>query len=189
MCWKSSKKRKEGFHIMSWVYGKQETEVEVCYVWKNKRLVSLPSWLINDGWVYKLWVALTVFTQCPDSGVEPGRWVRSVLRGFHWPAFTQWSRSRSRPRKWGRTNELKYKISLATHGKVPYIAGADPAFCLHTKKMWCQTPHLGSNPAHMVEHKRRVRPRNRGRWIPFTLRGKGGSDPTSGVWPRNRSTV
>ena len=39
------------------------------------------------------------------------------------------------------------------------------------QKMRCQTPHLGSNPAHLEEHKWRVRPRNRGRWIPFTLRG------------------
>ena len=74
---------------------------------------------------------VTVFTQCPNSGVEPRRWVSSFLGGGggvgHWPVFTQWSHSRSRPRNWGRTNELKYKISLATHGKVPYIAGADPA--------------------------------------------------------------
>ena len=25
------------------------------------------------------------------------------LLGLHWPAFTQWSRSRSRPRNWGRS--------------------------------------------------------------------------------------
>ena len=25
---------------------------------------------------------ITAFTQCPDSGVEPGRWVRSILQGF-----------------------------------------------------------------------------------------------------------
>ena len=65
-----------------------------------------------------------------------------------------------------------------TKPEVLYIAGADPAFCLHTRKMRCQTLHMGSNPTHMEEHKRRVRPRNRGKWIPFTLRAKGG------VWPR-----
>ena len=26
------------------------------------------------------------------------------LLGLHWPAFTQWSRSRSRPRNWGRSD-------------------------------------------------------------------------------------
>ena len=50
--------------------------------------------------------------------------------------------------------------------------GGRPSFLFtHTKKR-CQTPHVGSNPTNLEEHKRQVRPRNRGRWFVCTLRGK-----------------
>ena len=120
----------------------------------------------------------------PIPGSNPGGGSDPSCGGFHWPAFTQWSHSRSRLRNWGRTNELKKEIFLATHGKVPYIAGADPAFCLHTQKKQCQTPHAGSNPTNLEEQKRRVRPRNRGRWFCVYTEGqKAGLTPHLGFDP------
>ena len=49
-----------------------------------------------------------------------------------------------------------------TKPEVPCIAGADPAFRLHTQKMRCQTPHLGST-------------------LPIRRSANGGSDPAIGA--------
>ena len=66
----------------------------------------------------------------------------------------------------------RWKSSIHCRGR--------PSFLFYTHKKQCQTPHAGSgsNPTNLEEHKRRVRPRNRGRWFAFTLRGK------RWVWPR-----
>ena len=131
---------------------------------------------------------ILTFTQCPDSGVKPGKWVRSVLQGFHWHAFVHSDPTQEQTPQAGQIERAQVRNDLATHGKVPYIAGADPAFCLHTQK------------------KPGVRPRMRGRTLQIWRSTKGGSDPTiragdlhlhwgakGGVWPRirlrNRSTV
>ena len=114
-----------------------------------------------------------------SSGVEPGRWVRSVLRGFIDPRLHSDPTQGADP-----IQDLVRHLSCYSHGKVPYIAGADPAFCLHTQisgvrpRMWGRTLQIwrstkgGSDPAIGAGD--------------FRL---GGSDPASGVRPRNQSTV
>ena len=88
--------------------------------------------------------------------------------------------SRSRPRKWGRTNETSKKFLLLHMEKFhTFIAGADPAFCLHTQKssvkprMWDRTLQIWRSTKG-----RSAPPRNQGRWFAFILRGK------KRVWPR-----
>ena len=81
-------------------------------------------------------------------------------------------------------SELKYEILCATREKVPYIAGADLAFCLHKKKCGCQTPHAGSNPTNLEEHKRQVRPPQSGQVICVYTEGqKAGLTPYLGFDP------
>ena len=89
--------------------------------------------------------------------------------GFHWPAFTQLKEQTPQlgQNEWAQVQNFScYTWKSSIH------CGGRPGFLFTQKKMRCQTPHLGSNPTHLEEHKRRVRPHNRGRWIPFTLRGK-----------------
>ena len=55
------------------------------------------------------------------------------------------------------------KILMLLPWKSSIHFGGRPSFLFtHTKKQ-CQTPHVGLNPTNLEEHKRWVRPRNRGR--------------------------
>ena len=127
----------------------------------------------------------TTFTQCPDSGVEPPGGGSDLVVFFFGGGgsltlvYTVIPLKEQTPACGAERTSSSKKFLL----KVPYIAGADPAFCLHTQKA------VGSNPTNLEEHKRRVRPRNWGRWFAFTLRGKRRVWPRTWVRPRNRSTV
>ena len=105
--------------------------------------------------MYTVHVTITVFTQCPDSGVEPGRWVRSILHDF---------------------------IDLRLHSDP--AQGADPTrgaewmsssmkFCvLHVEKF-----HTLRGQTWLSVYKKKMR----GRTLQIWRSTKGGSDPAIGA--------
>ena len=67
---------------------------------------------------------------------------------------------------------------MQTKPEVLYIAGADPAFRLHTNKNVVSDPASGVEPYPLGGAQMAGQTHNRSRWIPFTRRGK------RRVWPR-----
>ena len=102
--------------------------------------------------------ALGHYYPCPDARVEPGRWVRSILQGFIDPRLHSDPAHGADPTRGAEWMSSSMKFCVLHSGKVAYIAGADPAFCLHTQKCG-------------------VRPRMRGRTLQIWRSTKGGSDP------------
>ena len=84
------------------------------------------------------------------------------------------------PASWAGPTSSSKKFSCYTWKSSIHCRGGGgggrPSFlCTHTKQSGVR-PHM--NPTNLDKHKRHVRPRNRGRWFAFTLRGR------RWVWPR-----
>ena len=109
------------------------------------------------GFAHKTCSILTAFTQCPDSGVELGRWVRSVLRGFIDPRLHSDPTQGADPASGADRTSSSKKFSWYTWKSSIHCAGR-PSFLFTQKKKRSQTPHAGSNPTNWEEVKRRVRP-------------------------------
>ena len=147
---------------------------ELLKVWHSS--VTSVAWLCLKS---PKFATCSVFTQCPDSGVEPGRWVRSVL--------------------WGISLTRVYTVILLM--KQTLQVGQDERaqvgnFSCYT---WKSSIHCRGRPSFLFTHKKKAvsDPACGGRTLQIGRSTIGGSDPAigagdlclhwgakGGVWPR-----